>query len=200
MCATIFDEIERLPLHPSSKVVGSPTRRTNMQIWTKFMALSLAAVLTLATFVAYPQVAFSETPKERYNKAVYEAEMEFTETIVKARAQLDKVLEELDDEEERRNAKKIFDQTVADAKKIRDEKITQAQEEYDKDLSKANQKDLKEARLAYLKALLDAQKTYQKAIADANGDDAKIAKAKAQYNAAIEKAKADYELAKSGRS
>lgn len=57
-------------------------------------------MLALAVFTAFSQTAFSETPKERYNKEVYDAEMEFADTVVEAKVQLDKALENLDDEQE----------------------------------------------------------------------------------------------------
>ncbi|WP_048196633.1 hypothetical protein [Candidatus Nitrosotenuis uzonensis] len=83
------------------------SQEEKMQNLTKSITPSLVAVLMLTAFAAYPQVVFSDTPKELYNKSVYESEIEFTDTVVKARIQLEKTLEELNDEQKRQEVKNI---------------------------------------------------------------------------------------------
>ncbi|MGY5149957.1 MAG: hypothetical protein ACW9W3_07820 [Candidatus Nitrosopumilus sp. bin_68KS] len=135
-----------------------------IKLKNKWLGAPLVALLFVSVFST---AAHAEDTKDVYNQAKLAAELEFSETIQKAKEELKTITEKSPkDPELKKQAEKNYYKIVADAKIIRDQKIAQAWEIYQQ-ASTTKITDPKQAREAYTKTINDAKIKYEKQLEDA---------------------------------
>lgn len=137
----------------------------------------IAAIVSVASMVAGGMMltsAHAENAREIYDQSVLYAELEFADTIQKAKQELKEITFDPNVESEvSQLAQERYDQIVEEAKLLRDQKIEQARETY-----------IQATTISSI-TLEDARKQFTQAILDA----------KTEYEAQLEQAEIDYEKA-----
>ena len=179
----------------------------------KGLGIPLVALLFVSVFST---AAYAEDAKDVYNQAKLAAELEFSEAIQKAKAELKAISEKpTTDPEIKKIAEENYDKIVADAKKIRDEKIAQAWETYQNSSTQVNDpkqareeftKKINDAKIEYEKQLQDARIAHEKSLSDATSEydikaleeeyEKTLNEIKQTYNEAIATANEEYRKAK----
>ena len=132
-----------------------------------------AAVFTVGGIVV--DNAYAETAKEKFDRLVESAELEFAETVTQAKADYKAIADDPTiDDVEKTLAKQTYNKIIADAKILKDQKIDQARAEYEQslasimDLNDAKQhlvQTINNAKLEYEKQLEQAKITYEESLA-----------------------------------
>ncbi len=185
-----------------------------IRLKNRWLGVQLVALLFVSIFST---AAHAEDAKYVYNQAKLAAELEFSETIQKAKDELKTISEKYStDPELKKQAEKNYDKIIADAKIIRDQKIAQAWKIYQQALTiKVNDskqarevftKTINDAKIQYEEQLEDARIAYEKSLSEAiNDQDIKALKKEYEkilneikeiYNNTIAKANEEYYKAK----
>lgn len=177
------------------------------------LTISLASVLLLSGF-GLDNSVYAESPMSLFEKTKFDAELQFAETVAKARSNLEKITSNPNfDSEIKSEAKKAFKKLVAEAKNIRDKKIEDARSTYlmtnSITLTEAKQQlteKIAQAKLMYESALTQAKNVFENEISAINDTEhqklikqnhkATLSQLAQTYNESVAKAHAEYELIK----
>lgn len=198
----------------------SPIRPVSSNIAHMSSKMVASAIILMATLLVttLQDNAFAEEPKQVYEQAKITAELEFAETIQKAKTTYYATTSDADiDSDIKLKARQEYNKAIEDAKTIRDAKIKDAERQYRESLANKPVVSIAEARQQYIKTIIDARITFETALEDAKqqfdeeissaiDDDVieqleedyekTISKIKQIYNDAITTAKAEFDKIK----
>lgn len=105
---------------------------TNMvHLSSKMMTPAIILMVTLVTInTSLQNDVYAEEPQEVFEQAKLAAEMEFADTVTKAKEQYNQVRATSADSETLIKAKQDYNKAIEDAKKLRDQKIDDAKKAY----------------------------------------------------------------------